>query len=183
MAVTLFTFAIVLALVLGGYWLFVLRLEGQEHASLRRRLRGGSIREKTKLAILKDVEKGSSVDFLDRLLQRNESLISTLRRLLEQADSRVTPGTFVLLVIAFAVAGFLIANFYTPWPALSVVAGLLAGTSPYLYFSRKRASRLALIEEQFPDAVDLIARSLRAGHAFTTGIGMVSDEVPAPVGS
>lgn len=43
-------------------------------------------------------------------------------------------------------------------------------------------SRLRVFEEQFPEAIDLIARSLRAGHTFTTGLGIAADEVPPPVG-
>ena len=46
----------------------------------------------------------------------------------------------------------------------------------------KRTVRLRTFEEQFPEAIDLISRALRAGHAFTTGLGMVADEIPAPVG-
>ncbi len=52
----------------------------------------------------------------------------------------------------------------------------------YLYLARKRAVRLRVFEEQFPEAIDLISRALRAGHAFTTGLSMVADEIPAPVG-
>jgi tight adherence protein B len=63
--------------------------------------------------------------------------------------------------------------------ALCVIGGLL----PYAYVRFKRNRRLRLFEEQFPEAMDLIARALRAGHAFTTGLSMVADEIPAPVGS
>ena len=48
---------------------------------------------------------------------------------------------------------------------------------------RLRTRRLRKFEEQFPEALDLIARALRAGHAFTTGLEMVADEMPAPVGA
>ena len=51
-----------------------------------------------------------------------------------------------------------------------------------MYVRFKRTKRLQLFEEQFPEAIDLIARALRAGHALTTGLGMVADEIPAPVG-
>ena len=44
-----------------------------------------------------------------------------------------------------------------------------------------RARRLSKFEEQFPEAIDLIARTLRAGHAFTTGLRMAADELPQPV--
>jgi tight adherence protein B len=54
---------------------------------------------------------------------------------------------------------------------------------PYLYLRWKRSRRLAQFEEKFPEAIDLVARALRAGHAFTTGLSMVADEIPDPVGS
>ena len=46
----------------------------------------------------------------------------------------------------------------------------------------KRTLRMRKFEEQFPEALDLLGRALRAGHAFTTGIEMVGEELPAPIG-
>ena len=48
--------------------------------------------------------------------------------------------------------------------------------------SYKKNQRLKKFEEQFPEAIDLIARALRAGHAFTTGLAMAAEEIPKPVG-
>jgi tight adherence protein B len=53
---------------------------------------------------------------------------------------------------------------------------------PYLFVLRKRSKRMAAFEEQFPDALDFLARSMRAGHAFTISLEMMSDEMPDPVG-
>jgi tight adherence protein B len=53
---------------------------------------------------------------------------------------------------------------------------------PYLYVQRLRTTRLRKFEEQFPDAVDLIARAMRAGHGLTTALGMVTEELGAPAG-
>ncbi len=47
----------------------------------------------------------------------------------------------------------------------------------------KRTRRFGKFEEQFPEAIELMARALRAGHAFPTGIHMVADEIPSPVGA
>ena len=52
-----------------------------------------------------------------------------------------------------------------------------------MFVRYKRTKRLQLFEEQFPEAIDLIARALRAGHAFTTGLGIAAEEMPAPVGT
>jgi tight adherence protein B len=66
--------------------------------------------------------------------------------------------------------------------ALSLVLGAAAACLPLLVVRHKRTKRLETFEEQFPEAIDLIARAMRAGHALTTGLGMVADEIPPPVG-
>ncbi len=53
---------------------------------------------------------------------------------------------------------------------------------PFLFLKIKRTRRLRAFEEQFPEALDLISRALKAGHAFATGLKMVADEMPEPVG-
>jgi tight adherence protein B len=53
---------------------------------------------------------------------------------------------------------------------------------PYAWLRRKRSSRLRRFEEQFPEALDLLSRAVRAGHAFQTAMGMVGDDLAAPVG-
>jgi tight adherence protein B len=63
------------------------------------------------------------------------------------------------------------------------IAAALAGVSlPFLWLSRQRSRRMKRFEEQFPEALDLLSRAIRAGHAFQTAMGMVADELPAPVG-
>jgi tight adherence protein B len=60
--------------------------------------------------------------------------------------------------------------------------GLLLGTLPVLFLMQRRSARIKKFEEQFPEALDLLARALRAGHAFQTSLGMVADELHEPVG-
>jgi tight adherence protein B len=67
--------------------------------------------------------------------------------------------------------------------ALSLLIGFLVGAAfPFLVLRVKRSRRMNAFEEQFPEALDLIARALKAGHAFATGLKMVADEMPQPVG-
>jgi tight adherence protein B len=61
------------------------------------------------------------------------------------------------------------------------LAGILA-FMPYLYVRHKRTKRLARFEEQFPEALDFLARSMRAGHAFTISLEMLGEELPDPLG-
>jgi tight adherence protein B len=63
------------------------------------------------------------------------------------------------------------------------VVAPIGGALPYLVVNRQRKSRMKKFEEQFPEAIDLVARALRAGHALPTGLGMVADELKAPVGT
>jgi len=182
MSLVLLTFAMAMLVILGSYWFFVVRSEDQAQSTVRRRLKKETIRDKARLAILKEARRVSSVGIIDNVLRRNEALLSGLQRRIDQADAHVTPGLFILTTGVVALATFLAVSIYTPWIAVAVVAGLLAALMPTVWLNLKRKKRLKLIEEQFPDAIDLIARALRAGHAFSSGIGMVSDEVPAPTG-
>jgi len=60
--------------------------------------------------------------------------------------------------------------------------GILTGSIPILIVLRIRSRRFRRFEAQFPDAIDLLSRAIRAGHAFNTGVKMIADEVPEPVG-
>ena len=67
--------------------------------------------------------------------------------------------------------------------AIGLVPGFLLGASvPFLILMRKRTVRLRRFEEQFPEALDLLSRAIKAGHAFQTAMGMVADEGAEPMG-
>jgi tight adherence protein B len=59
---------------------------------------------------------------------------------------------------------------------------LVGAGVPFTYVRWARSRRMLKFEENFPEAIDLLSRALRAGHALTTGLGMVADEIPPPVG-
>ncbi|MCU1274017.1 MAG: type secretion system protein, partial [Bryobacterales bacterium] len=64
----------------------------------------------------------------------------------------------------------------------SLVLGLAFSLLPYFYVRRTRTKRLAKLEEQFPEALEFLARSMRAGHAFTISLEMLGEELPEPLG-
>lgn len=107
--------------------------------------------------------------------------IYDLQALLDQADLRWHFGTFLIItlgaVVAFGTAGFL----FTSFPLVAVGTGLLGGTFPYLFVRWKKRKRMTAFLERFPDAIDLLGRSIRAGHAFSTGLQMVAEETGEPV--
>jgi tight adherence protein B len=82
---------------------------------------------------------------------------------------------------ASVLLGLVVAVFTRPlWaPFAAAVFGLAL---PTLVLMKKRSSRLKKFEEQFPEALDLLSRAIKAGHAFQTAMGMVAEELPEPVG-
>jgi tight adherence protein B len=66
---------------------------------------------------------------------------------------------------------------------VSAIAGAFGATLPFLLVRFAAHRRVERFEDQFPQAIDLIASALRAGHAFTTGVSMVADEVQDPLGA
>jgi tight adherence protein B len=67
-------------------------------------------------------------------------------------------------------------------PFIAAAFALVGAWLPIAYVRFKRNARMLKFEEQFPEAVDLLGRALRAGHAFTTGVLMVAEEAPEPIG-
>ncbi len=182
MIFALLAFAVSLVTMLGGYWLFVVRPESQQKTSVVGRLKKYRV-DTASMSIALAQERLSHIPFLEALLSRRVGLVGGLQSLLTESGLKMTVGTLVLSCFVGAAIGVVIG-----WQVLhlfvaALVLGLIGAAVPYLYVRYKRTKRLQLFEEQFPEAIDLISRALRAGHAFTTGLGMVADEIPAPVGA
>lgn len=107
---------------------------------------------------------------------------SALGAWIAQSGTKSSTSAVLLMAVGIGLIGAFVALTFTlaKW-ALPV--GFIAGASvPFLVLRMKRAKRMHQFEEQFPEALDLIARALKAGHAFATGLKMVADELEAPVG-
>jgi tight adherence protein B len=182
MVIAASVFIAVLALVIGSYWGLILRPEEAAQRKLRKRIKGTARAEAARAALVKEAERLSSVGFVEALLRRATRLIRPIQRLIDQSGCRITVGTFVLATIAAAGVPIALATWLTGqfWIALAI--GGCSGVLPYLWIRWARSKRLWKFEEQFPEGIDLIARALRAGHTFQTGLKMVADELAAPVG-
>jgi tight adherence protein B len=107
---------------------------------------------------------------------------SALAHWIEQSGVRISLSGLLLTALALAlVFGFIAAT------ALRLTVGWIGGgilgfSLPFIFLRVKRTRRLRAFEEAFPEALDLIARALKAGHAFATGLKMVADEMAEPVG-
>jgi tight adherence protein B len=183
MEIVILTFAGILALILGTYWFFVIRVDSSADAELRKRLRPDPIAAIPKnLRLLKPAEKLSNMHHLNTLLGQMGQLTAPLQRDLIQAGMTATVGTVLLSAAFFGVLGYFITNLLTGSMIAGLCVGVLLACVPFIVIKRKKEQRIKKFEEQFPEAIDLIGRALRAGHAFTTGLVMVAEEIPAPVG-
>jgi tight adherence protein B len=175
------TFALAFGVVLAAYWFFIVRPEGNEKSSVIKRLKVSRSQNAT-VNVARAPEHLSNIPQLDALLSRRRHVVNPVQQLLVEAGLKYTVGVFLLASLAVGAAAAVISWMALKMLAVSVVLGIAAACLPVFYVRFKRTKRLEIFEEQFPEAIDLIARALRAGHALTTGLGMVADEIPAPVG-
>lgn len=98
---------------------------------------------------------------------------------------RFSKGRFILVTLAGVVAGFLVGLKFTEilgFPA-PVIGAFALGSLPRLYRAKRRDKRMGAIEEQFPDALDFLARSVRAGNAFSIALELLGEEAGEPLQS
>ena len=173
------TFAVTLAIVLGVYWALVIRPEAQDKGQLTGRLQ--TFKVKTSNITIANEPGQRQIQVLESFLQRQHRYVAPLEQLLVESGLKLTPAGFLMLTFLGIIAGAAI-GWWMSRLAVGIILVLLFGFAPLVYVRRQRTVRLQAFEEQFPEAVELIARALRAGHAFTTGLGMAADEVPKPAG-
>ena len=180
----LFATLIFLAVVLlvEGAYLVWNSSKGPEAERIARRLRvmsAGSHSGEQSISIVKD-RLLSKTPMMQRIFLQMPRL-GALDRLLQQSGVSWSVADFLgLTLIAILVA--LIGASYLPMPWLfRLMIAAAVALLPYLYVTRAKAKRLDRIEQQLPDAMDLMGRALRAGHAFPTALKMVGDEMSVPI--
>ena len=104
------------------------------------------------------------------------------RRLIEQSGVRTTPSALALISLVVAAAAVGCHVLFVPQPFAPLAAACLGAFAPVALLMHRRTVRMKKFEEQFPEALDLMSRAIRAGHAFQTALGMAADELPEPVG-
>ncbi len=156
----------------------------KEETDLGRRLAGYNRGTNANLEVDDDIlkhESYSDLPLINALLRRMKVAVN-VNTLIKRANSDWTVGRllFGALAIAIIVGGLVGAYFHNA--LVGLVVGIAAGNGPYLYLIMKRNARLRKFEAILPDAIDLLGRALRAGHAVTAAIEMVAREIPDPVG-
>ena len=117
------------------------------------------------------------------LLETFVSRFLNFRKFLDQANIKIRPLHFVLISCVLVIAGGIGSIAGGLHPLVAPVIGLTAGVVPFAWCFFKRKKRFADFQKQLPDALELIARALRAGHSLGTGLKLVSDEMPEPMGT
>jgi tight adherence protein B len=178
----LLTFALVVGIVGGLYWLLIDREESQDAAQVLARLRRVAVPRKLQAALLADEKRLSDLGFFNLILRRSGALVRPLERLIAESGLNITVG--IVLLACAAVGVLVLAAVYEllHLPLIAIPFGLLGAYIPIGVLRFVRTRRLLKFEEQFPEAMDLLSRALRAGHALTTALSMVSEEMPEPIG-
>lgn len=131
--------------------------------------------------LLKEIEPDKPTGFKQVLASLHFS--KHAQEQITQAGLSWSSNRLLGMMGAFAVIGLLLGVVLPisgPFAGLALAASL--GSLPYVYVRRKRKKRLDTLEEQLPEALDFLARSMRAGHAFTISLEMIGEEVRDPLG-
>jgi tight adherence protein B len=165
------TFVFVVALIVGLYVLLVIRPDASAQRALKKRMRPEDPIKTSRLTVP-----------ASELRDRGATPFKAFHRVIDQSGLRLTVPTLIFMCWMAGFVVGLITWMVTARATVTAGAGAVAMTLPYFWVRRVASKRLWKFEEQFPEAIELVARALRAGHAFPTGLSMVADEVGAPVG-
>jgi tight adherence protein B len=184
MLLALMVFVVVSGLIAGSYFAITALPGMMAKRELDKRLRDvsfgtdGTDTEET--SILRKMAEGP-MPGVDKFMKESRSG-SWLTRLIEQSGVQTTPSAIMLVTVMAAGVLGLVTAIFVPRPYAGPLAALVGAFLPFGYLMNRRTRRLNRFEEQFPEALDLLSRAVRAGHAFQTAMGMVADDLSEPVG-
>ncbi len=178
-----FVIAVFVAVALGieGLFMWWNTTRGPEAKRMARRLRAASAggHGVEQVSILKQ-----------RVLSRSEGMqrlllalphVHSVDRLIVQSGVSMTVGDMILLTLMLGAAGLLAPIYAGRGVVIGIVFGCFLASLPLLYILRARTKRMERLEGQLPDAIDLMGRAMRAGHAFPNALKMVGDEMSGPI--
>ncbi|HEX5437012.1 MAG TPA: type II secretion system F family protein [Gemmatimonadaceae bacterium] len=165
-------------LIFAGYTLVNHRRLATEDA-LRERLLPGVMKTGAAPAILKEEQRASQLDVLNRLLA-DKTFTARVAEQLERAGSRSSVGEFVLLCAVIAGVGALIGMQLDVWAM--PVFGLIGAACPWLYLKHKERVRLKAFDRQLPEAIDMLVNALKAGYSLQAAMKFIGDEMSQPLG-
>jgi tight adherence protein B len=157
-------FFMLVTLIVGIWW------AGLSSRRIQGRLSGRATTESFDTELLKP-ERSTRVGLTERLA-----------RLIEQAGYTWAPQRVILVIAGFAAVGALIGAVRVGGGLWALIAGTITGALPVVFLIYRRGKRITLFQTQFPDAMDMMTRAIRAGHALGGAIRLVAEEMVPPVG-
>ena len=172
-------------LVIEGIFFLVKSILDPEKRRIRRQLKLLSAqagKNPTTIDITRKKRPLSNIPWLNQLLCKIP-FFQKIDLLLQQSDCKYPVGIFVLSSFFIAFLGFLIASNVMKSYLIALPISAVSGMMPFFYLSIKKKLRMQKFGRQLPDALDLIARSLKAGHALSGGLQLVGQEFDDPIGT
>ncbi|MBM3763429.1 MAG: type II secretion system F family protein [Acidobacteria bacterium] len=163
-------------------------LKSKDVDKIKSRLAGKETKAKVKAAkrgpALIESEDLQTGKLAMRMLKKWD-LQPRLQALLEQAGLKWRVARLVHACLGFFLAGYLCVHFFLPlkYRVLGLIPAAIVGLLPLWHVLRKRASRMHRFEELFPDSLEFVSRSMRAGHAFSVSLEMIHREFQEPLAS
>jgi len=146
---------------------------------IEQRLRGLRVETGRRSLSLLRQQQITGISFLGHF-----ELMKTLQATIDQARLTYRAGNVVLFSVLILAGGYLAADLFGlfPFVILRVMFAIGCASVPFLYIRIKRQQRMRQIEEILPDAIDLFTRAMRAGHNIHSGLQVLADETPEPLG-
>ncbi len=182
MGLAILMFIVGFGVVIGGYALFIRVPAALEARRLNQRLADIStpIGAEDGESLVKRAASGP-LPALDRMMAESKAGFG-LSKLIDQSGVNTTPSAVIVISLVAGLVLALAVSILVPVPFLPMVGMGVGAALPTCVLMFKKSRRMAKFEEQFPEALDLLSRALRAGHAFQTAMGMVADDLKEPVG-
>ncbi|MEO7145148.1 MAG: type II secretion system F family protein [Bryobacteraceae bacterium] len=183
------SFTVILVVIwlgsVGVWWVVSRAARSADVDRIKTRLLGTGKQKKSQTGkprqslIQQDAQGGKVVQ---KILRRYE-LLPKIQNLLEQAGLRWNPVRLIHACLGMFLAAFGLAWFTLPgqFRQLAFLAGLIGSVIPIVYVSKKRTARMRRFEELFPDSLEFVSRSMRAGHAFSVSLEMLHREFQEPL--
>ena len=182
MGLVILMFVFGVAVVMGGYALVTKLPAALEARRMTQRLQdlATPVTAENEESLVRRAPAGP-LPALDKMMSESKAG-SGLSKLIEQSGVRTTPSAVIVMCLGVGISAALVTSMFLHVPYLPLAALVCGAFAPigYLLFAKSR--RMARFEEQFPEALDLLSRALRAGHAFQTAMGMVADDLKEPCG-
>jgi len=176
----------VMTLLSFGIIMFILR-PTQDEKVLSKRLtslsdKNSELMATSEIGTLLKRDNDSSFGWMEGIFDTvSLSLSQKLRMLILQADSQKSPGTVMIYCVACGVGGMFLYFVFAPFPIVAPLAGIATAFVPIFWLKILRARRMKAFNNGLAEGIDMMGRSLRAGHSVVAAIGIVAEQGPEHV--